>query len=125
MPKQLLTGTLDEQCEFLYSLAQDKMQQGNYTGAIHALKEIVKHAPDYRDAAQLLQEAKRRKAAHTALLFYALGGAILAIAIGTLAQVGNDLIFLTLALVGALVGYLVGDWMRARRSRPSDPATHS
>jgi len=125
MPKQLLTGTLDEQCAFLYSLAQDKMRQGNYTGAIHALQEIVKHAPEYRDAAQLLQEARRRKATHTTLLFYALGGAILFVAIGTLAQVGNDLIFLALALAGALVGYLAGDWARARRSRPSDPATHS
>ena len=38
--KQTLIGTLDEQCEFLYDLALEKMDQGNYTGAAHALKEI-------------------------------------------------------------------------------------
>ena len=37
MPKQKLTGTLDEQCEFLYGLAITKMAEGNYTGAKHAL----------------------------------------------------------------------------------------
>ncbi|HMN31708.1 MAG TPA: hypothetical protein PKE45_26400, partial [Caldilineaceae bacterium] len=54
MPKQLLTGTLEEQCEFLYTMAVEKMAQGNYTGAVHALKEVVKHAPDFRDAQALL-----------------------------------------------------------------------
>ncbi len=58
MPKELLTGTLDEQCEFLYNLAMEKMQAGNYTGAAHALKEIVEHKPNFRDAAELLEEAK-------------------------------------------------------------------
>ena len=55
MPKQLLTGSLEEQCQFLYSLALEKIQQGNYTGAVHALKEIVKYKPDFLDAADLLQ----------------------------------------------------------------------
>jgi hypothetical protein len=117
MPKQLLTGSLDEQCEFLYNLAQEKMQQGNYTGAVHALKEIVKYAPDYRDAGQLLAEAKRRKAVHRSLLFFAFGGAALFILFGTVVQVRNDLIFLALAALGGLAGYLVGDWLRRTRMR--------
>ena len=61
MAKQALSGSLEEQCEFLYTLAVEKMGDGNYTGAVHALKEIVKYAPDYRDSAELLAEAKRRK----------------------------------------------------------------
>jgi hypothetical protein len=117
MPKQLLTGSLDEQCAFLYELAQQKMAQGNYTGAVHALKEIVKYAPDYRDAAELLAEAQRRKSAHTMLLLFAFGGAALFIGIGTVTQVGNDLVFIGLAVTGALLGYLVGTWVAARRSR--------
>ncbi len=38
MPKQMLSGTLDEQCAFLYDLGRQKMEQGNYTGAIHAFR---------------------------------------------------------------------------------------
>ena len=61
MPKQKLTGTLDQQCEFLYGLAITKMAEGNYTGAKHALQEIVKYKPDYRDAAQLLEQVSRQE----------------------------------------------------------------
>lgn len=117
MAKTLLTGSLDEQCEFLYTLAQTKMQQGNYTGAIHALKEIAKYQPGYRDTAQLLAEAQRRKAEHTTLLFYAFGGAALFIGIGTVLQAGNDLVFLVLALAGGLLGYFAGNLMRSLRGR--------
>ena len=68
MAKQVLAGTLEDQCEFLYILAQEKMAQGNFTGATYALKEIVKHKPDYRDAATLLAEAKRQKSKQSGLL---------------------------------------------------------
>jgi hypothetical protein len=117
MPKQVLTGTLEEQCEFLYNLAQEKMAQGNYTGAVHALKEIVKHAPDFRDASQLLAEAKRRKSIQTALLMYAMAGSAIFIGIGTVLQAGNDWIFLALAVVGALVGYAAGNWIQSLRKQ--------
>lgn len=119
MPKQLLTGTLDEQCEFLYNLAQEKMQQGNYTGAVHALKEVVKHAPDYRDAADLLAVAQERKTMHSRLLWFALLGAAVLIGVGTLLQIRNDLLLLLLALVGAGLGYLAGNLFQSRRHSPS------
>ncbi len=117
MPKQMLTGTLEEQCEFLYRVAQEKMAQGNYTGAVHALKEIVKYAPDYRDAQALLVEARQRKAAQSALLWWGLAGGALFIGVGTVLQVRHDLIFLLLALVGALVGYGVGTFFVRLRVR--------
>ena len=60
MPKQKLTGSLEQQCEFLYGMAITKMAQGNYTGAKHALEEIVKYKPDFRDAQQLLEQVKAR-----------------------------------------------------------------
>lgn len=109
MPKQLLTGTLDEQCQVLYDLALEKMEQGNFTGAVHALKEIVKHNPDFRDAAPLLVLAKHRKAQQSVLLWSAVVGAALFIGLGTLWNVPNDLLFWLLALVGAVAGYLVGN----------------
>jgi hypothetical protein len=115
MPKQLLTGTLDEQCEFLYDLALQKMQQGNYTGAVHALKEIVKHKPEFRDAGVVLAEAKRRKSEQSQLLWFAFGGAALFVFIGTVLQVGNDFLFLGFIAAGALAGFLVGNLVRRLR----------
>lgn len=117
MPKQLLSGTLDEQCEFLYDLASEKMAQGNYTGAVHALREIVKHQPDYRDAAALLEEAKARKAEQSRLLWFSIGGAALAVGAGTLLQVGNDLIFLVLIAGGTLLGFFAGNYIQSLRRR--------
>jgi hypothetical protein len=115
MPKQLLTGTVDEQCEFLYTLAQEKMAQGNFTGAIHALQEVVKHRPRFRDAQALLAEAKARKAVQTRLLIVSLVGALLFVGIGTVVGLSNDLFFLLWAGLGALVGYGVGNWFERYR----------
>jgi hypothetical protein len=119
MPKQLLTGTLDEQCEFLYDLAQEKMEQGNFTGAVHALKEIVKHNPNFRDARVQLAEAKRRKGEQSLLLWFAFSGAALFVLFGTVMQLGNDFLFLALIAAGALVGYLMGNLVRSWR-RPAN-----
>ncbi|MCB0115771.1 MAG: hypothetical protein R2873_05785 [Caldilineaceae bacterium] len=116
MPKQLLTGSLEEQCDFLYQLAQEKMQIGNYTGAIHALDEVVKHAPDYADAADLLALAKRRKTDQRNRLLFALIGAALFIGIGTFAQVTNDLWLFALAFLGLLVGYGVANLVSSLRT---------
>lgn len=118
MPKQLLTGSLDEQCTFLYTLALEKMQQGNYTGAIYALKEVVKYRPDFRDAAAILAEAKQRKAEQSQLLWFAFGGAIIFVLIGTILQIGNDFLFLGLIVVGALLGFFLGNLVRSFR-RPA------
>lgn len=111
MPKQLLAGTLEEQCDFLYNLAQEKMAQGNFTGAAHALAEVVKYAPDFRDAQALLSEARARKAAQRRLLITSILGAMVFVGMGTLLQVSNDLILIGLALVGAVIGYAAGSWL--------------
>lgn len=117
MPKQILTGSLDEQSAFLYDLAVRKMGEGNYTGAVHALDEIVKHNPGYRDAVELLLEARKRKSVHSWLLWFAIVGAVIGIAAGTLSGMPNDLYLLGLGLVGALVGYLVGNYTLGLRGR--------
>jgi hypothetical protein len=115
MPKQLLSGTLDEQCEFLYDLALEKMQQGNFTGAVHALKEVVKHNPGFRDADAILAEAKERKAEQNQLLWFVFGGAALFVFLGTTIQIGNDFLFLGLIAVGALLGFFLGNLVRILR----------
>ena len=108
MPKQELSGSLEEQCEFLYQLAVDKMAQGNFTGAAHALKEIVKYKPDFRDAADLLVEARKRKAEQRNLILLSLLGLSGGIFVGSQMNVANDLLLFVYAAAGALVGYAVG-----------------
>lgn len=110
--KRQLTGTLDEQCSFLYQLAQEKMGDGNYTGAVYALKEIVRHKPDYRDAAQLLEKARRHKKAQSFRLIISLAGAALFVGIGSTAGVPNDLWLFVLAFAGLLVGYVFANLIR-------------
>ncbi len=119
MAKEVLTGTLEEQCEFLYTLAQEKMAQGNFTGAAYALKEVVKHKPNYRDAATLLLEAKRQKSKQSVLLLSGFVGAVIFIATGTIVKVPNDLVFLLLAVVGTVVGFGVGNFIQSFRARAS------
>ena len=110
MPKQTLTGTLEEQCEFLYSLAQEKMQQGNFTGAVHTFQEVAKHFPHYREVDRLLAEAKQQKSAQSLLLITAFVGAALFVGIGTFIKIPNDFVFLLLAVVGAVVGFGIGNF---------------
>jgi hypothetical protein len=119
MPKQTLTGTIDEQCEFLYNLAQEKMAQGNFTGAVHSFQEILKHRPDYRDTAMLLKAAKRQKSTQTNLLLMGFVGAALFIGFGTWLKVSNDLWFLLLAFVGAVVGFGIGNLLQSLQKRAS------
>lgn len=122
MPTQTLTGTLEEQCAFLYQLAQEKLAQGNYTGAAHIFQEIIKHAPDYRDTVQLLAETKRKKAEQRNLLLSGLFGAMLAVGVGTLLQFSNDLLFILLAIVGAVLGFVIANAFVGRRTQtaPND-----
>jgi hypothetical protein len=117
MPKQKLTGTLEQQCEFLYGLAITKIAEGNYTGAKHALQEIVKYKPDYRDAQQLLEQVSRKKSDQTFLIVMAFVGAALGVVVGSLGQVGNDLVLLLLAGTGALLGYGAGNYIRSFRAK--------
>lgn len=115
MPKQRLTGTLEQQCEFLYGMAITKISQGNYTGAKHALEEIVKYNPDFRDSKELLEQVKDKKSEQTYLVWAAIIGAAVFIALGSFFGPRNDFVLLTMALVGALVGYGAGNLIRSYR----------
>jgi hypothetical protein len=115
MPRTMLTGTLDEQCAFLMDLAQQKVAAGNYTGAVHALKEIQKHAPDYPGLSEWMAKAQVGKREQRVLVFSGFGGAILAVFIGTMVGVPNDLWLLGIALAWVLVGYLVGAAVTGKR----------
>ena len=115
MPKQTLQGTLDEQCDFLFNLAQEKMAHGNFTGAVHALKEIVKHKPTYPNAQVLLTEDKNRQSEQRFLIFYGFAGAALGVAVASVAQELNDLWLLAAAGVGLIVGYGAGNLINSFR----------
>ena len=115
MPKQLLSGSLDEQCEFLYDLGVEKLSQGNYTGAVHAFKEIVAHAPEFRDSVELLAFAQQRKVEQRFLVVNAIVGGAVLVAVGSMLQLRNDLFLLALALVGTVLGYIVGAYLNHRR----------
>lgn len=119
MRTEKLAGTLEEQCAFLYQLAQDKMAEGNYTGAAHLLSEIVKHDPTYEDAASMLVEVKQQKRTQRNLLLTAILGASLFVGIGTVVQIPNDLIFILLAVIGAVVGFGVGSLFIGRQGKPA------
>lgn len=121
MAKQLLSGTLEEQCDTLVQMAQEKMSAGNYTGAYHALKEVVKHAPQREDAVVLLAVAKERKSEQTRLLIISLCGAILFVGIGSAIRLSGDLWLMALGFVGLLVGYGIGNLLNSlRRSARSE-----
>lgn len=117
MPKTLLTGTLEEQCAFLFNLAQEKAAVGNYSGAKHALKEILKHAPNYPGAAELMVKVSKGKQEQNMMLAFVFGFAVIAVAIGTIWQVPNDLWFIGLIVAGAIVGFLVGNAIALFRNR--------
>ena len=112
--KKQLTGTLEEQCSFLYQLAQEKMASGNYTGAVYALKEIIRYKPDYGDAAQLLEKARQHKKVQTFRLVISLVGAVIFVGIGSGAGLDNDLWLFALAFAGLLVGYVVANLVRGQ-----------
>ncbi len=81
------------------------MASGNYTGAVYALKEIIKHHPEYENAAQLLTSARKQKRSQTFRLLISLIGAIFFIGIGSMTGLHTDVWLLALGFVGLLVGY--------------------
>ncbi len=106
MAKQLLEGTLDEQCTFLYDLALSKMQTGNYTGALYALREVARHQPEYRDVAVLLVRLQEYKREQRRMILVGLGGGVLC-AVGALAVgVTHDLVIIGVSMVGLVGGYI-------------------
>jgi len=118
MPKEYLTGSLEEQCDFLYDMAIEKMQQGNFIGAAHVLKEVVKYQPDFKDAQALLAIAKQRRSEQRWLLIISLIGLAGGVFVGSVRSVANDFWLLLYAGVGLLVGYAIGNVLNSlRRSR--------
>jgi len=119
MRKQALSGTLDEQCDFLYEIALDKMKDGNYTGAYHALKEVVEHRPDDSAALEALALATFKKKEQRGLLLWSISGGAIFLGIGTWLQLSNDFLFIGLTIIGVLVGYALANLFNSYRQRSS------
>ena len=120
MARQELQGTLEEQCEFLYGLAVEKMQAGNFSGAGYALKELHRHDPGYRDVAQLLVMVKIRKARQRNLILAGVAGGALAASIANLLGVASDLGLIAAAAAGLICAYVLATVFR-RRPSAMDP----
>ena len=114
MARQELQGTLEEQCEFLYGLAVEKMQAGNFSGAVYALKELHRHNPGYQDVARLLAEVKARKARQRNLILVGLAGGALAASIANLLGVAADLWLIAAAAAGLVGAYVLATVFRRR-----------
>jgi hypothetical protein len=119
MPKKMLTGSLEEQCTFLYQIAQEKMAVGNYTGAHHALQEIAKYAPDYRDVPELMALVRQRKAEQRFIIVVALLGSVAFVGLTLHLQLSGDLWKLLAAVVGLLIGYGLANFILSFRQRSS------
>ena len=118
MARQELQGTLEEQCEFLYGLAVEKMQAGNFSGAAYALKELHRHDPEYRDVARLLAEVKIRKTRQRNLILAGLAGGALAASIANLLGVAADLWLIAAAAAGLVGTYVLATVFRRKLPAP-------
>ncbi|MDE0672097.1 MAG: hypothetical protein OXH72_10190 [Caldilineaceae bacterium] len=114
MARQELQGTLEEQCEFLYGLAVEKMQAGNFSGAVYALKELHRHNPGYRDVARLLAEVKIRKTRQRNLILTGLAGGTLSASMAHLLGVASDLWLIAAAAAGLVCTYVLATVFRRR-----------
>ena len=114
MARQELQGTLEEQCEFLYGLAVEKMQAGNFSGTVYALKELHRHDPGYRDVARLLATVKIRKARQRNLILAGVAGGALAVSIANLLGVTADLWLIAAAAAGLVCTYALATMLRRR-----------
>jgi hypothetical protein len=123
MRKVKLEGTLEEQADQLYEMAQDRMQRGAYTGAVYCLEEINKHLPDYRDVPILLDQAKAAKREQMILLLSSLAGAIVLISVTRRLGITHELASLAIGALGMVLGWFVGyifySLLRAQRQRHS------
>lgn len=117
MPKQQLSGTLEEQKAAVYEIVQQRMAEGKYSGAVHYAKEIIKADPDYRDIQQVLQQARQAKRQQTLTLVASLVAAIFGVAAASAAGFDADWQMLLAGFIGLLIGYLLAIAYFVRRSR--------
>lgn len=91
------------------------MSQGNYTGAVHAfLKRLL---PTYRFllCGCFVASGKTQKVGTAPASILAMGGTPLFIAVGTVLKLPNYWSFLLFAVVGALVGFGIANFIEIRK----------
>ncbi|MFZ2488234.1 MAG: hypothetical protein WAZ19_08935 [Anaerolineae bacterium] len=107
MPKVLLTGPLEEQAAQIYDMAADAMQEGRYTAAYHYYKEIEHALPGFRDVRERMAQANYARREQRNLLFGSLIGGSLAIGIARLLGNTNELVFIGVAVLGMILGFMI------------------
>ena len=109
MPKQQLSGPLDEQLATVYEVVQQRLEEGKYSGAVHYAKEIIKVDPNFRDIQEILRQAKRKQRQQSILLSASLAGAILAVIVTRSLGLTQDWLSLTFAVLGGGLGFIAAD----------------
>lgn len=116
MPKQQLSGTLEEQMAALYEIVEQRMAEGKYSGAVHYANEIIKVDPNYRDIQHTLQKARHAKRQQTLTLIASLMTAMVGVAVASFAGFDKDWQMLLAGFIGLLLGYLLAVAIFFRRS---------
>lgn len=116
MPRQPLSGPLEEQLAAMYQIVLDRMREGKYGGAVHYAREIIKFAPDYRDIQDLLRRAQVAQRRQSLTLVGSLVAAIAAIGLGWSLGWREDWQSLLFGFIGLLAGFLLINGWFWRRS---------
>lgn len=123
MPVQRLEGTVEEQAAQIYDLAAEAMQEGRYTAAYRYYLEIERALPGFRDVPERLAQANYARKEQRSLLMGSLTGAMALIVLARLLGNNNELIFLGVAVLGLVSGFLLTLALYPRLARrPRPPA---
>jgi hypothetical protein len=123
VPVQRLEGTVEEQAAQIYDLAAEAMQEGRYTAAYRYYLEIERALPGFRDVPERLAQANYARKEQRSLLMGSLTGAMALIVLARLLGNNNELIFLGVAVLGLVSGFLLTLALYPRLARrPRPPA---
>lgn len=123
MPIKRLEGTVEEQAAQIYDLAAEAMQEGRYTAAYRYYLEIERALPGFRDVPERLAQANYARKEQRSLLMGSLTGAMALIVLARLLGNNNELIFLGVAVLGLVSGFLLTLVLYPRLARrPRPPA---
>jgi hypothetical protein len=123
MPQYVkLTGPVEEQAAQLYDLAVTAMEEGRYSGAYRYFLEIENAVPGFRDVPERLRQADYARREQRFLALGSFAGAIILVIAARLLSVQNELVFLGVAVVGLVLGFLVTLFLYPRLvRRPTAP----
>ncbi|MEA3336571.1 MAG: hypothetical protein U9R25_11720 [Chloroflexota bacterium] len=107
MATEQLHGTVEEQADQLYGMAEEAMEEGRFTGAVRYFAEIERALPGYRDVPQRLASARRARNEQRFSLFGSLLGAMLLIVLARILNASSEWVFLAAGAIGLILGFVL------------------